>query len=312
MLRSVCFSLSAFLLLGILNIQHAQAQRAVAQAVRAVRAAMSVTTQVRGPIRGSQAISNFTRNSRVLPELRAIMASNNIPVQGASISAILQTIEAHQANAQFVQQAAPLLNMLHREATTTFQADIAAARSASFGMTGTGTKGTGGQGLWRDTNANVNVIDVDVDVAQLEPQVADQIATERSNFRVVIGAVRDALMKRAADFGVPQFSGLAGRLHSHLTALADRAHLALLGSRAEECITRWEATYNTAVSNMTNILLAVRDDTSTYASAADQMLKAMHTLFGGVLGELQRRLNTLTSDRCSIYSPDLTGGAVAI
>ena len=172
-----------------------------------------------------------------------------------------------------------------------------------------GRNNIGSEDLFSEENfafeePNVDVTDV-IAAQPLDTQVADQLAVEKSNFRVVIDAVRNALVTRASDFGMPQMFGLADRLHTHLTRLVDNQHINLLGSRAEECVRTWGASYNSAVRNMANILLAVAPNTSTYSSAKDQMLKGMHTLFGGALAELQGRLNVLTSDRCSIYSPQL-------
>lgn len=294
MLRLIYVSLSAFLLLSTVGIQNVQAQGAVGTAVRSVTRGAQVLQGLARIQRGAQGVARF--NSLVGPQIMQIASQAGIV--GVNLAQVIEQIEA-SGNATLQAQVAPLYSMLTLEVTR-FERELQSIQSS-------GKNNIGSEDLFNEENFAFEEPSVaDVIAAQpLENQVADQLATEKSNFRVVIDAVRDAFVTRAFNFGVPQMSGLGERLHTHLTRLVNSQHLNLLGSRAEECVRTWEASYNSAVSNMASILLAVAPDTSTYSFAKDQMLKAMHTLFGGALAELQGRLNVLTSDRCNIYSHQL-------
>ena len=307
MLRSICFGMSAFLLLSTINMQKAESQFAAARVVRAMTALRTGAATVR-TVRGAQAIANFTLRSRVFPQLRALLVGNNVVVApGATLATIFNLIESNQGNDTLMQQLNVPLDMLNVEFKSAFQGDLAAAKLTNIGS----NEGTGFDEkhyAFETFEQPAGVVTQD-QLAGYAPQVAAQVATEKANYKNVITAVRDALVTRASNFGLPQLSGLADRLSAHLTALVDNQHVNLLGSRAEECIGNWEASYNAAVRNMVNIMLAVRNSTGTYASAADQMLKSMHGLFGGVLAELQGRLGVLTSNRCKIYDRRLAVSA---
>ena len=308
MLRSICFGMSAFLLLSTINMQKAESQFAAAtKVVRAMTALRTGAATVR-TVRGAQAIANFTVRSRAFPELRTLLIGNNVVVApGASLATIFNLIESHQGDVTLMEQVAPIMDMFNVEFDSAFQRDLAAARSTTIGS----SEGTGfseNDYAFETFEQPASIVAQD-QLAIYPSSVAAQVATENANYKNVITAVRDALVTRASSFGLPQLSGLADRLSAHLTALVDNQHVNLLGSRAEECISDWEAPYNTAVRNMVNIMLAVRNNTGTYASAADQMLKSMHGLFGGVLAELQGRLGVLTSNRCKIYDRRLAVSA---
>ena len=306
MFRSICFSVSALLLLGTLNIQKAQSNsRAVLGIVEGVRTAAAAVRSVRG----AQAIANFTTRSRAFPQIRALLIGNNVVVApGANLATVLRLLESHQENVVLMQQVAPVMQMFNVEFESAFQRDLASVRSTAIGS-GDGIAEEGDFAFdVPETQAAADPVEAYAFVAE-QPAVAGQLATERSNYRNVITAFKDALLTRASNFGLPQLSSIAERVHTHLNALVNNNHVNLLGARAEECVLGWGQRYNSAVNNMVSILLAVQNNTATYASAADQMLKAMHGLFGGLLAELQGRLSTLTSDRCRIYSDRLAVSA---
>ena len=303
MLRSICFGMSAFLLLSTVNIQKAESNSrvVVAEALKAVRATAATVRTVRG----AQAITNFTLRSRAFPQLRALLVSNNVVVPaGANLRTVLRLLASasRPGNEDFMGDVAMDLFAFNLEFRTAFQRDIAAAESTAVGR-------SDGTGLNEDAYAfetfeqPAGVVTQD-QLAIYPSSVADQMATEKSNYKNVITAFRDALLTRASNFGLPQLSGLAERVYTHLNTLVDRSHIMLLGARAEECTLRWGESYNSAVQNKVSILLGVPNHVRTYASAADYMLKAMYNLFKEGVALLQGRLNIIVN-RCGIYSSQL-------
>ncbi len=317
MLRSVFFSVSALLLLSVINIQSAKGQSVLRVLTRVTQVVSAVSKA------NPTAIASFSATARsksVLPGLRTAIAShlgNEAIIATAGVGSLLQMIKSHQGNAQLMKDVTGSLAMLDAELEKAFQLEYANAYSTIIGTSDVGREGVRPGYFDVDVQPTaVQQIPVDLQLAtgnaQLSPQAAGQMATEKSNFRIVIGAVRDALMKRAADFAMPQFSDLARTLYTHLNTLVDKVHIALLGERAEVCIRGWQGSYNPAVRNMARFLLAVSLDTTTYAAAADQMLNAMHRTFTEPIAALIRRLNTLTSDVCQVYSRRLATAGVAL
>ena len=288
MLRLIYVSFSAFLLLSTVGVQNVQGDGRVWTALRVFRA-------LSPPQQMAVTESYAARSLFFIAGRNGITAASQVTVGTLAAAEVFDSILVEMMNGS------PSMAMLTAGRRTELFGNL--ERELSLRPTGRNNVGILQESDFALPTDTANAVDV-IAAQPLDNQEADELATQKTNFEVVIDAVRGALVNRAANFEMPQMFGRANRLHTHLTHLVNKYHIMLLGNRAEECVRTWDAPYNSAVNNLVTILLAVSPDTSTYSSAKDQMLKAMQRLFIEPFAELLRRLNIIADPvKCGMVNP---------